>query len=123
MTFYTGESSNIRSIRLVGSSSPYEGRVELLIAGVWGTVCDDMWDRSDGMVACRQLGYGQVIEATSSARYGPGSGPIHLDDLRCAGGESMLVSCRHAGNTHNCNHGEDAGVTCSPPGKYRGWTE
>ncbi|XP_011677589.2 sushi, von Willebrand factor type A, EGF and pentraxin domain-containing protein 1 [Strongylocentrotus purpuratus] len=110
-----GESSNIRSIRLVGSSSPYEGRVELLIAGVWGTVCDDMWDRKDGMVACRQLGYGQVIAATSSARYGPGSGPIHLDDLRCAGGESMLVSCRHAGNTHNCNHGEDAGLTCSPP--------
>ena len=33
------------------------GRVEICIHNVWGSVCDDGWNRADANVACGQLGY------------------------------------------------------------------
>ena len=46
-------------IRLRGGMTRYEGRVEICIDRVWGTVCDDFWGTVDAAVACRQLGYSE----------------------------------------------------------------
>ena len=57
-------------IRLVGGNTIYEGRVEVCINQVWGTVCSSRkfpywywwsygyyWGTPDSNVVCRQLGH------------------------------------------------------------------
>ena len=44
-------------IRLVGGVTSREGRVEICVEQIWGTVCDNGWSITDARVACRQLGF------------------------------------------------------------------
>ena len=47
------------------------------------------------------------------AYFGQGSGGIFLDQVRCAGTESSLISCLSSGiGVHTCGHSQDAGVRC-----------
>lgn len=47
-------------------------------------------------------------------KYGPGTGPIWLDQVNCEGSESSLDKCMHnEWSETNCNHTEDVVVRCS----------
>ncbi|XP_036071178.1 scavenger receptor cysteine-rich domain-containing group B protein [Oryzias melastigma] len=101
-------------LRLVGGQHRCEGRVEIYTSSVWGTICDDAWDLADAQVVCHQLGCGEATAALGEAYFGPGMGRIQLDNLKCTSAERSLLECSHiAWNVHNCDHSEDAGVTCS----------
>eukprot|EP00731_Ephydatia_muelleri_P034505 Em0063g10a len=105
-------------VRLVGGSSPLEGRVEVYYNNTWGTVCDDFWTVEDAQVICRQLGFSGTSVAFSNAYFGAGSSnqPIWLDNVNCLGTETNVGQCLSGGwGIHNCLHLEDAGVRCSGP--------
>ena len=44
------------SVRLVDGEKETEGRVEICLGEVWGTICNDHWSKEDTEVLCRKLG-------------------------------------------------------------------
>ncbi|XP_032750931.1 scavenger receptor cysteine-rich domain-containing protein SCART1-like [Rattus rattus] len=101
------------ALRVFGGENDCSGRVELWHGGSWGTVCDDSWDLADAEVVCRQLGCGPAIAALQNAAFGPGSGPIWLDEVGCRGSELSLGACQaEPWGYGDCSHKEDAGVRC-----------
>ncbi|KAB1273446.1 Soluble scavenger receptor cysteine-rich domain-containing protein SSC5D [Camelus dromedarius] len=125
----TGGSVGLFRVRLADGPNRCAGRLEVWHAGRWGTVCDDNWDLRDGTVACWELGCGRVRPRVGKTHYGPGTGPIWLDDLGCKGSETSLSDCpARPWGQHNCDHEEDVGLTCTgTPGytdeeDYPPWT-
>ena len=122
-------------MRLADGSSHNQGRVEVCIAGRWGTVCDDGWSPYDALVVCRQLGYPSngdkpslsTIKTTISclitgARALRGTSftanfslPIVMDAVACDSTEEKLTDCSHlnASRIRACSHQEDARVRCT----------
>ena len=56
---------NEGEIRLRSGTTSREGRVEICLGGVWGTVCDNGWSTTDARVVCRQLGLPTIGAFTS----------------------------------------------------------
>ena len=104
-------------VRLRGSSSSHEGRVEVYHQGQWGTVCEDHWGIKEATVVCRMLNFSAAVKVVEDAYKYFGrvnsSYPIWLDNVKCRGDEQSIAACRHRGwNVHDCNHYDDAGIVC-----------
>ncbi|XP_013395029.1 scavenger receptor cysteine-rich domain superfamily protein-like, partial [Lingula anatina] len=109
------------AVRLVNTTSPYEGRVEVYYGGEWGRVCDYNWGFNDAKVVCRQLGLAGIH--TSFRGWSPrGTGKYWVFNVNCGGSESNITQCTHGGvgvvNSGNCGQSnyDDAGVLCHGDG-------
>ncbi|KAG4067788.1 hypothetical protein HA402_010474 [Bradysia odoriphaga] len=103
-------------IRLIGGENEYEGNVEIFHDRKWGSICDDEWDRNDGIVACRQLGYSGLVKVTHNSYFGTASQKFWMDNMLCDGTETKLKHCRFDDwGRHDCNTSEAAGIVCVNP--------
>ena len=102
-------------IRLVDGDSDSEGRLEVYHNELWGTVCDDFFDLDSARVACRQLGFTDVLSWESSFGYADANGPIGIHSVQCDGDEESLLNCsfRDDLDTYLCFHFEDVRISCS----------
>ena len=112
------------SIRLVGGSHPadHEGRVEVYINKVWGTIDYNSLDMRDANVVCRTLGYQFALKMgrASSLGFGSGTGPFWFWYLNCDGSERSIAECYvdTPDLYSNHTHSNDAAVVCS---EFEGW--
>ncbi|CAI8018661.1 Neurotrypsin [Geodia barretti] len=101
-------------IRLVGGFYSWEGRVEIYLDGVWGTITANSADGEDGAhVVCRQLGYDTHYGFDRNyyeAHFGEGVGTIHPYRLGCSGTEYRLVHCYIV--SRSWYHNKDWSVSC-----------
>ena len=117
------------ALRLVNGTTSNEGRLDICIYSVWGTVCDDSFDTNDARVACRQLGYEvdngqcklhyntnfQCIIAVTYYNSAQGTGPAWINGLHCTGTEQNILECPRQFelvNPYGCSHFEDVSVVC-----------
>ena len=111
-------------IRLVGGSSPLQGRVEVCYMNQWGTICGKSFNEYLvpnilAGVICRELGYSYYNSTLfANSEFGRGSGGIILDtgSLFCTGNETRLQDCFRSLydiGFHECSdHNNDTGVQC-----------
>lgn len=115
------------SLRLQGSTSQWDGRVEVLYENEWGTICDIGWDLADAnvrtvhtittcihfylsqfvamksnayqQVTCVQLGFLLGVGVTTMSSYG-GVGDdvrVWVEEVECEGSESDISECETVG--------------------------
>lgn len=100
----------------MGGYKSNEGRLEVKIRGIWGTVCNKGWTKTSSDTICHMLGYKRAIQTTFGIQYNNTSEnqPIWLDQVQCIGNEVTIIDCSHGpiGN-HLCSHSHDIGMECS----------
>jgi len=115
-----------KDVRLVngGKIGGSSGRVEVLVEGEWGTVCDDglieetpmfvyIYDngRNVARIVCKSLGY-NAGEPILTPEHNRGTGKIAMRELECWNNEASLLDCSF-NNYEYCGHYEDLSVSCS----------
>ena len=103
-------------VRLSDGSNPAQGRLEVGLRGMWGYVCDTLWDSKDADVVCRQLGYRRALVSISGQRWGKRlAGFIFTGNVRCHGGETNIDDCQHGNwgyGGSGCSYSRIVNVVC-----------
>ncbi|XP_014664130.1 PREDICTED: uncharacterized protein LOC106806643 [Priapulus caudatus] len=111
MTLDTRELSNSTSVRLTDGGT--QGRLEVSVNGVWGTVCRNGWTIENAAVVCHQLGLALDIENWLHPAV-PGTLSIIMSDVMCGELSTDLSQCpAEVGEDQNsCDHTMDVALRC-----------
>ncbi|XP_063442726.1 deleted in malignant brain tumors 1 protein-like [Mytilus trossulus] len=96
-----------------------EGRVELLVNGMWSAVCDDDWDNVEATIVCKTLStfpFDRRVsgKAFRNSFFGHGTGKIAYSSVKCNGTEIDVMHCTlKEVAIPTCDHSNEAGVSCS----------
>ncbi|XP_033760279.1 neurotrypsin-like [Pecten maximus] len=105
------------AVRMVGGANQFEGRLEVYVAGEWGGVCINQWDKHilNAHVACRQLGLtGGTFRRLNNNEIG--TEKFWMDNIECRGDEVNLGECSFNGwGVQSCAHfSNGVFLTCNP---------
>eukprot|EP00106_Octopus_bimaculoides_P023038 XP_014790480.1 PREDICTED: deleted in malignant brain tumors 1 protein-like [Octopus bimaculoides] len=92
------------------------GYLEILYNGIWGSVCSTSWSNSSAAVVCRFLGYrqGETVPHSKLHLTSRGKHQSWIDNVRCHGNESSLLSCEHSNfGRAFCRFDNSATVKCT----------
>ncbi|XP_052102367.1 scavenger receptor cysteine-rich domain superfamily protein-like isoform X2 [Mytilus californianus] len=79
-------------VRLSGGRNSLEGRVEVDVYGIWGTICSSSVTQTEAKIVCLMIGFPDGTTG-SVASYGNGSLEPQLSSIKCSGSEITLVDC------------------------------
>lgn len=83
-------------IRLVGSSSPRKGLVQVYYNKTWGWVCGDQWDKIDADVACRMMSFNGALSVGFVTQSNKKTNlSVWIRNVQCFKNESSLLACSH----------------------------
>ena len=80
-------------VRLIGTSLPFAGAIEVSYYGVWGGIWGHSIDVRVGHVICRQLGYSGAQQVFRKSVFGSMRSPFLVKGIRCNGNESAISQC------------------------------
>uniref|UniRef100_A0A183G227 SRCR domain-containing protein n=1 Tax=Heligmosomoides polygyrus TaxID=6339 RepID=A0A183G227_HELPZ len=119
--FVLPKGKNIRLVDDDGNDEVTEGRLEVLIDGTWGTVCNRTWSAQLAQLSCNQLGLITDPEFFENWRIFRSKGelPMVMDNIRCEENEVDITKCRHDGIELNvaagCRPTEVVAIRCAEP--------
>ncbi|XP_025102832.1 deleted in malignant brain tumors 1 protein-like isoform X2 [Pomacea canaliculata] len=97
----------------------WSGRLEIFYNQRWRTLCESGFGQREAQVVCGMLNYsspGAIYDYPG--RYGSGSEPVWLANVKCAGTETSLLRCSHDGlYEQDCGPLSDIAVICNIPGQ------
>ena len=107
------------TVRLVGGSSPLEGRLQIFRNGGWGSICSDGFTQQSAAVACQQMGlvlnpHDWLLDhkqlGTTSGRV-----PVLLSHVDCGELDTDIGRCAaeevEEGENY-CGHDRDVALRC-----------
>ncbi|KAK6466696.1 scavenger receptor cysteine-rich type 1 protein M130-like [Huso huso] len=100
-------------VSLADGADRCAGRVEIAYQGRNGTICPKNWGQLEADLVCREVGCGEALSFGRGAVFGPGAGPVWIDDLSCAVHDKNIWECGRMMNRKCKDEEKAASVVCA----------